>query len=79
MADEFKRLDRELVYKGSIIDFYNKYEYSSQKFLSPILKSGNYTLSIEVLGEHPAWSDKRKADYGSTDNYVMIEDVYTID
>lgn len=22
MADEFKRLDRELVYKGSIIDFY---------------------------------------------------------
>ena len=64
---------------NSIIDFYSKYEYSSQKFLSPILKSGNYTLSIEVLGEHPAWSDKRKADYGSTDNYVMIEDVYTID
>jgi len=22
MADEFKRLDRELVYKGSIVDFY---------------------------------------------------------
>jgi hypothetical protein len=60
----------------TIVDFYSKYEYSSQKFLSPFLKFGKYTLSIEVLGEHPDWSDKKFSNYGSTDNYVVIEDVF---
>lgn len=61
---------------NTIVDFYSLYEYSSQKFLSPVLKSGNYTLSIEILGEHPKWSDKRKSDYGSTGNLVIIDDVF---
>ena len=61
---------------STIVDFYSKYEYSSQKFLSPILDLGNYTLSIEVLGEHPKWSDKRFTNYGSSDDYVVIEDVF---
>ncbi|SHE44975.1 family 43 glycosylhydrolase [Dysgonomonas macrotermitis] len=61
---------------NTIVDFYSLYENSSLKFNSPVLAQDNYTLTIEVLGEHPAWSDKRKSDYGSTDNYIIIEDIY---
>lgn len=39
--------NKEIV--NTVIDFYSKYEYSSQKFLSPILKNGNYILSVKVL------------------------------
>ncbi|UGU15677.1 family 43 glycosylhydrolase [Sinomicrobium kalidii] len=63
---------------NSIMDFYSKYEYSSQKFLSPFLEKDTYTLSIEVLGEHPKWSDKSLNTYGSTDDYVRIEDVFVV-
>ena len=63
---------------NSIVDFYSLNEYSSQKFISPLLSKGNYTLTLEVLGEHPAWSDKRKSNYGSTDNFVVIEEVYIV-
>jgi hypothetical protein len=62
----------------TIVDFYSKYAYSSQKFLSPLLGYGDYTVSIEVLGEHPKWTDKRKIIYGSTDDYVIIEDVVMV-
>ncbi len=61
---------------NTIIDFYSLYEYSSLKFISPELKKDSYTLSIEVLGVHPAWSDKQRSDYGSKDDYVVIESVY---
>lgn len=60
---------------GTVVDFYSLYEYSSLKFLSPILDADDYTLTIEVMGEHPAWSDKRRSDFGSTDNYVIVEEV----
>jgi hypothetical protein len=60
---------------STLVDFYSKYEYSSLKFLSPLMKNDKYTVSIEVSGEHSKWSDKRKNDYGSTDNFIIIEDV----
>ena len=63
---------------NTIVDFYSLYEYSSQKFVSPILKADDYKLYIEVLGEHPAWQDKRKSDYGSKGYDVCIEDVYLL-
>lgn len=63
---------------SSIVDFYSKNEYSSQIFLSPGLKLGEYTLTIQVLGDHPSWTDKSKTIYGSTDNFVTIEDVYVL-
>jgi hypothetical protein len=69
---------RGKVVVNTIVDFYSKYVYSSLKFLSPYMKKGNYQLSIEVLGEHPKWSDKRKNEYGSTDDYVIVEDVFTV-
>ncbi|MDR2919747.1 MAG: family 43 glycosylhydrolase [Tannerella sp.] len=60
---------------NTIVDFYTKNEGITQNFVSPILELDKYILSIEVMGEHPAWSDKRKSDYGSTDNYIVIQDV----
>jgi hypothetical protein len=62
---------------NTLVDFYSKYEYSSQKFLSPVMKKDHYTMRIEVLGVHAKWSDKRKSDYGSTADFVIIEDLYT--
>lgn len=64
---------------NTIVDFYSKYEYSSLKFLSPVLEYDDYVLSVEVLGEHSKWSDKRKSDYGSTDDSIIIEDVFLSD
>jgi hypothetical protein len=63
---------------NTLVDFYSKYEYSSQKFLSPVMKKDHYTMSLEVLGVHPKWSDKRKSDYGSTDDFVIIEDIFLV-
>jgi len=62
---------------NTLVDFYGKYEYSSQKFLSPLMKKGKYTLSIEVMRQHGVWSNKAKDTFGSTDDSVVIEDVYT--
>lgn len=60
----------------AVVDLYSKNEAHSQVFVSPTLKKGSYTLKVEVLGEHPAWTDKSKTIYGSTDNFVVLEDVY---
>lgn len=68
--------DEELI--STIVDFYSKYEYSSLKFLSPILKYDNYILSIEVLGEHPKWSDKRFSDYGSSDDNIIVDNIFVV-
>ncbi len=60
---------------NTIVDFYSKYAYSAQKFLSPILPHDHYTITLEVMHEHPVWSDKRTARYGSTDYFVTVDDV----
>ena len=63
---------------NALVDFYSKYEYSSQKFLSPEMKRDMYSISIEVLGVHGVWSNKAKDTFGSTNNFVAIEDIYTV-
>ncbi len=63
---------------NTIVDFYSKYEYTSQKFLSPLLRRDNYSISIEVMGEHGVWTNKRGDVFGSTDNYVIIEEVLVV-
>jgi len=30
------------------------------------------------LGEHPKWSDKRLTNYGSTNDFIGIEDVFLV-
>lgn len=64
---------------NTIIDFYSKYEYSSLKFLSPVMGKDRYTLSIEVTGAHGVWTDKSKRIFGSTDDYVLIEGVFVVE
>ncbi|MFT3753293.1 MAG: family 43 glycosylhydrolase [Paludibacter sp.] len=62
----------------SVVDCYSKNETHTQVFVSPALKNDNYTLKIQVLGEHGSWTDKSKAIFGSTDNFVVLEDVYVL-
>ncbi len=60
---------------NTIADFYSLYEYSSLKFLSPVMGIDNYTLTIEVMGEHGVWYKKDGTGFGSTDNYITVEKV----
>jgi len=60
---------------SSIVDMYCKYPELSLKFLSPVLKKDNYTLTVSVMGEHGNWWDKRKNVYGSTGNFVSLDKV----
>jgi len=57
----------------SVIDMYCKYSSTGLRFASPVLKKGNYTILLTVMGQHSKWSDKRKTDYGSTGNFVSVE------
>lgn len=58
-----------------IVDMYCKYPVSGLKFVSPVLPVGSYTLTVSAMGQHSKWSDKRKADYGSTGNYISLQKV----
>ncbi|NCB69069.1 MAG: glycosyl hydrolase family 43 [Bacteroidia bacterium] len=62
----------------TIVDCYSKKETVSQVFVSPALKHGEYVVQIQVLAEHPVWTDKSKTIFGSTNNFVIIKDVYTL-
>lgn len=60
---------------SAIVDAYSKYEVKSLLFLTPVLKKGSYTLTVTVRGHHSKWSDKRKSNYGSTDDYVSLQSI----
>jgi len=57
----------------AFVDMYSKFSISTQVFRSPILKKGNYKLTVSVTGQRPNWSDKRKTIYGSTGYYISID------
>jgi hypothetical protein len=57
---------------NTLVDFYSKTPASQLIFLSPILKKSSYKLRLEVTGERPNWSDKKKTVYGSTANNISI-------
>lgn len=59
----------------SIIDLYSKSATETAVYKSPILKKGNYTLSVYGTGERPNWSDKRKSNYGSTGYYISVTQI----
>lgn len=59
----------------SFIDMYSKSPVSTQVFKSPILKKGNYSLAVYNTGERPNWSDKKKTSYGSTGNYISVDEI----
>ena len=57
----------------NIVDLYAKAPRSTMVYESPLLTAGEYTLKVEVTGERPNWSDKRKSNYGSTANNVSLD------
>ncbi|UKT64232.1 family 43 glycosylhydrolase [Pedobacter mucosus] len=57
----------------NMVDIYTKFPTSTLVFLSPLLPKDEYTLKVSVSGLRPNWSDKRKANYGSTANYVSFD------
>lgn len=59
----------------SPIDMYSKSPLSTPVFRSPILKTGDYKLTVYVTTERPNWSDKKKSIYGSTGNLVSLDKV----
>ncbi|WP_163407406.1 family 43 glycosylhydrolase [Flavobacterium ajazii] len=60
---------------SAFVDMYSKFSTLTQVFRSPLLKKGNYNLTVSVTGERPNWSDKRKANYGSTGYYISINQI----
>jgi len=59
----------------ALVDMYSKFSMATQVFRSPILKKGNYNLTVSVTGEKPNWSDKKKTIYGSTGNYISLNQI----
>ena len=60
---------------STLVDMYCKYPVSSLVFITPVLAKDYYTLSVTVAGEHGMWSDKKKSNYGSTDDFVSLDKV----
>lgn len=60
---------------SSIVDMYSKNPVETTVYRSPLLKKGNYILSVYNTGERPNWSDKRKSIYGSTGNFISVTKV----
>jgi hypothetical protein len=58
-----------------VIDMYSKNPLTRTVFRSPILKKGNYILTVYNTGERPNWSDKKKTNYGSTGNYISVSQI----
>jgi hypothetical protein len=59
----------------SLIDMYSKLPQSTPVFWSPILRKGDYILTVYTTGERSNWSDKRKSNYGSTGNFVSLDKI----
>ncbi|MCC9066718.1 glycosyl hydrolase family 43, partial [Flavobacterium sp. F-30] len=57
------------------IDMYSKFSIEGPVFRSPILKKGNYILTVYNTEERPNWSDKKKTNYGSTGNYISVSQI----
>lgn len=59
----------------TLVDTYAKRRAKSLLFLTPLMPKGSYTLTLTVSGEHGNWSDKKKSVYGSTGNYLSLDNI----
>jgi hypothetical protein len=59
----------------TMVDLYSKYSEKTLLFLTPVMKSDTYTLTVSVLGKHGNWTDKKKTVYGSKGNFVSVADI----
>ncbi|WP_044468167.1 family 43 glycosylhydrolase [Bacteroides uniformis] len=66
---------KDTVY-SSLVDFYSKYPEKAIRIITPEMPEADYTLSIEVTGIKPVWTDKTKAIYGSDNTFVTIDNIY---
>ncbi|SEN28184.1 Glycosyl hydrolases family 43 [bacterium A37T11] len=67
---------RGKIYGSTWIDFYSKVPGKGIRYLSPKLPNATYSLTVEVTGEKPVWSNKAKTIfYGSDDCFVTVDSV----
>lgn len=59
----------------AVVDLYSKNATATTVYQSPILKKGNYNLTVSNTGDRPNWSDKKKSNYGSTGNYISLTEI----
>lgn len=67
--------EKDTVY-SSLVDFYSKYPEKAVRIITPKMAEGDYTLSIEVTGIVPVWTDKSKTIFGSDNSFVTVDDIY---
>lgn len=60
------------------VDFYSLVPQCGLRYLSPCLKSGDYSVTVTVSEMKSNWSDKRRSDYGSHGRNVVISEVGTL-
>lgn len=63
------------IIQSNLIEMYCKYPESSLKYLSPVLKKGNYKLIVTVVGIHGNWYKKDGTEFGSTGNFVSVDKI----
>ncbi|MES2238693.1 MAG: family 43 glycosylhydrolase [Bacteroidota bacterium] len=63
---------------SNLIEMYCKFAESSLKYLSPMLKKGNYKLVVTVSGKHGVWYKKDGTGFGSTGNFVSVDKLIII-
>ncbi len=66
------------IISSTIIETYCAYPESSLKYLSPVLKPGNYNLTVTVLGERFNWTTKNGKVWGSTGDFVSVDKIVVI-
>ena len=67
--------ERIKVVYTSLVDFYSQYPEKAIRIITPKMPTGSYTLSVEVTGIQPTWSDKTLRIYGSDNTFVTIDEI----
>ena len=67
-----------IVVHEALVDCYAKVEEVGLRYLSPILPKGRYSVTLRPNGDHPEWSDKRHAHFGSPSDWVVVTSVSSL-
>lgn len=63
---------------STIIETYCAYPESSLKFLSPVLETGIYKLTVTVMGERFNWTTKNGKVWGSSGEFVSVDKIVVL-
>lgn len=64
---------------ATTVDFYSLKPSRDIRIITPAMPVAEYTLTVEVAGDHSQWSDKRRSKYGSDGNRIVVDDIYIYD